>query len=278
VSGPDEKAALTGNELEAEAAERPLTWLIQSNMRDQSLRQQIETALDSLGEHHHSVALVPFSREIPELPFSADQRRIVCMGPSFVPRIAIETNWRPGIYFAPETFRWSVMAARWPGLMFTPDGAVTTARQALEELETSGPLFVRPDEDSKAFDGGRYADTSELRAALGNVDLSVAVVRGRVTSVDAEWRCFVVGREVVDSSEYRRAGSPSFHRGAPPRVLDLVEAALAHWSPADVTCIDVASSGGHFGIVEANCFNAARFYATHAATVLAAVASHVRST
>jgi len=135
-------------------------------------------------------------------------------------------------------------------LMFTPDGAVTTARQALEELETSGPLFVRPDEDSKAFDGGTYADASELRGALGNVDLSVSVVRGRVTTVDAEWRCFVVGREVIDASEYRRAGSPSFHRGAPPRVLDLVEAALAQWSPSDVTCIDVASSGGHFGIVE----------------------------
>jgi hypothetical protein len=199
------------------------------------------------------------------------------MGPSFVPRIAIETMWRPGIYFDPATFRWSVMEEHWRGLMFTPDGAVTTAREVLEELETSGPLFVRPDEDSKAFDGGTYTDASELRAALGSHDLAVAVVRGRATTVDAEWRCFVVGGEVVDASEYRRAGSPSFHRGAPARVLDLVDAALARWSPAPVTCIDVASSGGHFGIVEANCFNAARFYAADAGTVLAAVAAHVRS-
>lgn len=152
-----------------------------------------------------------------------------------------------------------------------------TARQALDELEISGPLFIRPDEDSKAFDGGTFADASELRAALGNNDHSLAVVRGRVTTVDAEWRCFVVGGEIVDASEYRRGGSPSFYRGAPPRVLDLVDAALAQWSPAPVTCIDVASSGGHFGIVEANCFNAARFYAADAATVLAAVAAHVRS-
>jgi hypothetical protein len=256
---------------------KPLTWLIQANMRDQFLRQQIETALDSLGEQCHSVTLVPFSREIPELPFSADQRRIVCMGPSFVPRIAIETTWRPGIFFDPATFRWSVMSEHWRDLMFTPDGAVTTAREVLEELETSGPLFVRPDEDSKAFDGGRYADASELRAALGSNDRSVVVVRGRATTVDAEWRCFVVGGEIVDASEYRRAGSPSFHRWAPPRVLDLVDAALARWSPAPVTCIDVASSGGHFGIVEANCFNAARFYAADAGTVLAAVAAYARS-
>lgn len=256
---------------------RPLTWVIQANIRDQRLRQKIETALDSLGEHHHAVTLVPFSREIPELPFSAEERRIVCMGPSFVPRIAIETTWRPGIYFDPATFRWSVMAERWRGLMFTPDGAVTTVREVLEELERSGPLFVRPDEDSKAFDGGTYADASELRAALGRNDLAVTVVRGRATAVDAEWRCFVVGGKVIDASEYRRAGSPSFHCGAPARVLDLVDQALARWSPAPVTCIDVASSGGHFGIVEANCFNAARFYAADAGTVLAAVAAHGRS-
>lgn len=257
-------------------AVKPLTWLVQANMRDQSLRHTIETALDSLGEEHHAIPVVPFSREIPALPFT-DDRRIVCMGPSFVPRIAIETTWTPGIYFDPATFRWSVMAEHWRGLMFTPDGAIATAAEVLAELETSGPLFVRPDEDSKSFDGGRFAGASELRAALGKIDRSVSVVRGRATTVDAEWRCFVVNGQIVDASEYRRAGSPSFHRGAPPRVLDLVDAALAKWSPARVTCIDVASSDGHFGIVEANCFNAARFYAADAPTVLAAVARDIRT-
>src|SRR4051794_15302436 len=127
-----------------------LTWLIQENMRDQALRAKIEGALDDLGEHHEAVFVVPFSREIPKLPFVPDERSIVCMGASFVPRVAIETRWRPGIYFDPATFRWSVMAANWRGLMFTADGSVTTAGEALEELEASGPLFVRPDEDSKA--------------------------------------------------------------------------------------------------------------------------------
>ncbi|HLL23077.1 MAG TPA: ATP-grasp domain-containing protein [Kofleriaceae bacterium] len=255
----------------------PLTWLVQANMRDQHLRQTVETALDGLGEHHHGVSLVPFSREVPALPFAPDERRIVCMGPSFVPRIASETAWRPGIYFDAATFRWSVMAEHWRDLMFTPDGEITTAREVLAELETSGPLFIRPDEDSKAFDGGTYADASTLRSALGSTDGSLVVVRGRVTTVDAEWRCFVVGGQIVDASEYRRAGRPSFHRGAPPRVLDLVDAAIARWSPAPVTCVDVASSGAHFGIVEVNCFNAARFYAADPGTVLAAVAAHVRT-
>jgi hypothetical protein len=43
-----------------------------------------------------------------------------------------------------------------------------------------------------------------------------------------------------------------------------------------VTCIDIASSGDHFGIVEANCFNASRFYSADVEIVVAAVSSYVR--
>jgi hypothetical protein len=42
-----------------------------------------------------------------------------------------------------------------------------------------------------------------------------------------------------------------------------------------VTCIDVASSAGQFGIIEANCFNAARFYEANAEALLGAVAANV---
>jgi hypothetical protein len=254
-----------------------LTWIVQANMRDRRLLAQVEAALDRRGEDVLRVELVPFSREVPVLPFAAEQRKVICFGASFVPRVAIETTWRPGIYFAPETFRWSVMAEHWRGLMFTPDGVVTTACEALGELDASGPRFVRPDADSKLFDGGCYADASELRTALGSADRSVAVVMGSARAVDAEWRTFIVDGQIVEASEYRRAGSPSLHRGAPPRVLDLVDEALARWSPAVATCIDVASSGEHFGIVEANCINAARLYAADADVVVSAISEHARS-
>lgn len=243
-------------------------------MRDQRLREQVTVALARLGEDVHEVTVVPFSREVPALPFD-DGRRILCYGASFVPRIATETAWRPGIYFDPALFRWSVMAARWGELMFTPDGALATAAEVLARLET-GPRFVRPDADSKLFDGARYDSPAELRAALGKADPATPVVHGEPRTVDAEWRCFVADGHIVDASEYRRAGSPSMHRGAPPRVLDVVETAISRWLPATVTCVDVASSGEEFGIVEANCFNAARLYAADPDVVLAAVARCAR--
>ena len=146
---------------------------------------------------------------------------------------------------------------------------------ALDALERE-PLFVRPDADSKSFDGGIFADAATLRAQLGTTSLTAQAIVARVRPVDAEWRCFVVDGNVIDSSEYRRAGRPSVYRGAPPRAIELAERAAARWAPSPVTCIDIASSGDHFGVVEANCFNAARFYACDPLIVLAAVAHHVR--
>src|SRR5262245_23484569 len=76
----------------------PLTWLIQANMRDQAFRSQLAAELDLLGEEWHEVELIPFSDQIPALPFRASDRLIICYGPSFVPRIALHTSWTPGIF------------------------------------------------------------------------------------------------------------------------------------------------------------------------------------
>jgi ATP-grasp domain, R2K clade family 3 len=258
---------------------RPLTWLLQANLRDQVFLAKLEAALDQLGEDRQRVKLVPFSPEVPALSFEAAERAIVCYGPSFVPRVAAQPSWKPGIFFDEASFRWSVMASHWGELMFSQDGAVTTAGAVLDEL-TWEPArwFVRPDADSKAFEGGVYEDTATLRHHLGATAPTTPVIKARPRPVDAEWRCFVIDGEVVDSSEYRRAGRRSLYRTAPPRAIELAERAAAAWVPAQVTCIDIASSGDHFGVVEANCFNASGFYAADPATVVAAVAAYVRST
>ncbi|MBA3465029.1 MAG: ATP-grasp domain-containing protein [Deltaproteobacteria bacterium] len=255
---------------------RRLIWLLQANLRDRSFLATLKEVLGHLGEDWQEAELIPFSDHVPALPFDAAERSIVCYGPSFVPRVASRTTWKPGIFFDEALFRWSVMARHWGDLMFSNDGTITTAGDVLEELTFGGaPLFVRPDEDTKAFDGGVYEDAATLRQHLGSTDPATTVIKASMRPVDAEWRCFIVGNEVVDSSEYRRAGRPSLHRSAPPRAIELAHIAAERWLPAEVTCIDIASSGAYFGVVEANCFNASRFYAADPATVLAAVAAHV---
>lgn len=67
--------------------DRPLTWLLQANLRDQAFLARLEAALDQLGEDRQRVELVPFSPEVPALSFEAAERAIVCYGPSFVPYV-----------------------------------------------------------------------------------------------------------------------------------------------------------------------------------------------
>jgi hypothetical protein len=93
--------------------------------------------------------------------------------------------------------------------------------------------------------------------------------------VDAEWRTFVVGGEVVAASSYRRDGAGDINLHVPHAVIDMAFEAAELWMPADVFCLDIALSGDRYGIVEANCFNASRFYGADAAAVLAAVSAFV---
>lgn len=161
----------------------PLTWILQQNLRDQRFLKVLKDTLDELGLHWVSETLIPFSPILPELEPQILKGRIVCYGPSFVPRVCDAPAWQPGI--------------------------------------------------------------------------------------------FVVEGEVIAGSEYRRAGFASAYPGVPARVQDLVEQAARLWTPAPVVCIDIASKGNHFGIVEANCVNASRFYAANTKRVVEAISSYV---
>ncbi len=162
------------------------------------------------------------------------------------------------------------MSRRWGELMLSTDGQVVALAEALALTDQGGERFVRPDADDKSFDGAVY-DVERLRVATARLAPDTPVVVAAPCEVTAEWRTFVVDGHVVAASEYRRAGLVSLHSGAPPAVIELVEQAAAFWLPAPVVCIDVARSGERFGIIEANCVAAARFYAADLAAVLAAV-------
>lgn len=253
-----------------------LTWLLQENLRDRRFLDEAKRVLDQLGLAWCAVSVVPFSTEVPALPSEVEAGAIVCYGPSFVPRV-FGATWRPGIFFHPDTFRWSAMRAHWQDLMFSEDGEPSTLGDVLDELEMSGQsVFVRPDADNKRFDGAVY-DADGLHAATETMDRNGAVISATPRVIDAEWRCFVVGGEVVSGSEYRRGGRQSLQTGVPPHVVEVAEEAAARWVPASVICIDVAAGAGRLGIVEANCFNASHFYAADTALVFSRVTAHCRA-
>jgi hypothetical protein len=252
-----------------------IQWLLQSNHPNLSTIREIAAILRDQGNAVHMVALKGLSTELPDLSLLDPSEPVVCYGPSFVPRAFAHPDLNPGIFFDPESFRWSAFDAGWDGMMLSA-GRVVPAVAAPDRVGNGA--FVRPDEDSKAFDGGLFdeksmAETIDLALMRGLLQPETPVVVAEPVRVDAEWRTFIVGGEVVAASSYRRDGVGDINLHVPHTVIDMAFEAAARWMPADVFCLDIALSGERYGIVEANCFNASRFYGADAAAVLSAVSA-----
>lgn len=148
---------------------------------------------------------------------------------------------------------------------------------AVRIMGQGSKAFVRPDGDTKLFDGGVY-DSTALRNSVNPqlVPEDTPVVVASAVEIDAEWRFFMVEGQVVACSQYRRWGMPSFDGAVPHAAMEMAAELATRWSPAKVFCLDLASARGRIGVVEANCFNAARFYAADVPRIVSAVSDHVR--
>ena len=252
-------------------------WLLQSNHPNPSAIREIELILRRQGHDVHSTELRGYSDAAFDIGSLDMDIPVVCYGPSFVPRALRYPELSPGIFFDPATFRWSAFRNGWGELMVSANADVVTVSHAASRLGT-GSVFVRPDEDSKAFNGGLFDRASlelTIDAAIrkGRIGGDTLVVVAEPVQIDAEWRTFVVGGQVVASSSYRKDGTGNVDQHVPHEVVGLAEAAAARWTPAEVFCLDIALAGDRYGIVEANCFNASRFYGADANVILGAVSS-----
>jgi hypothetical protein len=246
-------------------------WVIQENQSDPLEVRSIVRALEQNGHEAHLVVLTK-GQEVPSIPDLPDDVPVVCQGPAFVPRALNYPRLRPGLFFDPAIFRWSAYREGWKETMLSSDGNVVNLSTARALLRERVSAFIRPDFDSKAFDGGVYDAVGLTRATEGaHVNEATPVVVASPIKIEAEWRFFIVDREVVGCSEYRRWGRISTQGSVPRAAMDLAAESASNWSPADIYCLDLAATADRLGIVEANCFNASRFYAAVIDRVLQAV-------
>jgi hypothetical protein len=252
-------------------------WIIQENQGDSIPVRRMVQALESDGHVPH---LVWLNRgvDVPPIPDLPGDARIVCHGQGFVTRALNHPRLKPGLFFDPETFRWAAFRSGWEGAVLSCDGSVVALSDAQDFLQNGATAFVRPDSDSKVFEGAVY-DASRLAAVTKQsaIPSATPVVVASPLKIEAEWRFFVVNREIVGCSEYRRWGRPSSDGSVPHMAIDFAADLALRWSPADVYCLDLAASGDRLGVVEANCFNASRFYAAVIERVLPAVNAYLLS-
>ncbi len=247
-------------------------WVIQENQGDSAQVRSIVEALDAEG---HAAYLVRLKKGfgVPAIPDLPNDGPVVCHGPGLLARAQGHPRLASGLFFDRSTFRWSAFREGWGDSMISQDGRVMALSEAREFLRRSGSsAFVRPDEDSKLFEGGLY-DAASFAPVAGHD--STPVVVATPVQIEAEWRFFIVNREVVGCSEYRRDGRSSIFGSVPHWAIERAAELASRWLPSDVYCLDLATTGDRIGIVEANCFNASRFYGAVTERIVRAVNSYM---
>lgn len=244
-------------------------WFLQRNMKNQVALKTMQKAIEGNGFEYVTKDIVPFVSNVPPTPTLAPNDKVICWGPSFVPRVTDLQIFSPGIWFDNQKFKWSAYKTNWRDLMMSSDGQVLPLSKAQETLQHTS-YFVRPDADLKHFNGGIYGPGKTIHC-FPSAPLDFDVVLAEPRNIISEWRFFIVDKFPVSASSYRIDGKPNINGYIPKEAESLVKTACALWAPANVFCLDIGFDGQDYGIIEANCFNASRHYGADSHAIVKAV-------
>jgi len=140
--------------------------------------------------------------------------------------------------------------------------------------------FIKPSKDEKAFEAGILAANETIEAfitrqpqARGWLDETAVIANCK--AIIAEYRFFVVEGEVVTGSLYRFAGKANFSASIPDEVQAAAKAIARLYQPNAIFTLDLAETPEGIRIIEYNCWNASRLYATDAARIFHAVHEYI---
>ncbi len=137
-------------------------------------------------------------------------------------------------------------------------------------------MFIKPSKDEKAFDAGILAPGQTIETFIASQPqarnwIDEMAVIAPCKAIAAEYRFFVVDREVVTGSLYRFAGKANFNANIPANVMQAAIEFAQMYQPHSVFTMDLAEAREGIRIVEYNCWNASRMYAADVAKIFHAV-------
>lgn len=243
-------------------------WVVQKNLGSMADVHAIEATCEEIGCRCELVDVIPFSTELPDVP--EGQPTVFYGSTNFTNNVYRANKWNPGIFFHPEDFKYSTYSAQYHGLMLNKVVIIDSLKKlSHSKFMEDFRVFVRPDNDSKAFSGmvlpfGEFKDWVD-RLPGTDIDVHTPAVLARAKPIWMEWRLFMVNGKFVTGSRYRFMGTTEIDAYVPKDVIAFAEIACRVWSPATpVYVMDIAvvnPEEQEFAIIEINGFNSSGFYA-----------------
>lgn len=138
-------------------------------------------------------------------------------------------------------------------------------------LLNDGPaMHVRPEREDKAFtaavfDASAWAELTCRRELAQTLPCWVSPP----VAIEAEWRCWVLGSEVVEISQYRRGGEHHRALALSPELVTVAQTLANAYLPAPCVVMDIARTTHGHQVLEYNPIHSSGWYAARTDRVLA---------
>jgi len=237
-------------------------WIVHASVFSEVNRKLLIRALDR-AELPYTVVLFANGEMTPDVDPAGP---VYVCGAWNAKELAERRGWFPGS-FLNENFSVEVWSDRLSGELLNDRVTYTT----VEALQLERPMFVRPAEDTKAFDGAVFTpeafDTLRENNSLRDIRVCVSPPR----DIMREYRLFFVSGRVVTGSLYKRAGEIALSSDVDPEAITYAEAVADRWSPAPAFVMDVALASDRYWVVEFNNINSSGFYAADVSRYVEAI-------
>lgn len=168
-------------------------------------------------------------------------------------------------------------SSRWTALCegtFALNGAgeALTVEAVSQRLAEEGArLHLRPDAIDKAFVGA-VVDLAGWQAIVADRKLEPGLLcwASPVQDIEAEWRCWVIGGQVVEISRYRTNGQRDIVQESDPYVWRAASILANIYLPAPCVVLDMAQTANGTSVVEFNPIHCAGWYAADVPHILSA--------
>lgn len=240
-------------------------WAVQYNLAKQNA-DDIEAACKKLNYKFVGIKVIPFSKEIPDIP--NDDITIFYGATKWIDNIYQNNRWGPGVYFNPDA-HFETWVEKYGEAALNYGAEITTLNElSYQPYPDDRLLFIRPTRDMKEFNGDVWEFGKIKRWSHGiitDVDTEelarIPIVVSEPYGIAHEWRLFMVGGKVSSGSHYRSYHKLNVSKDVPKKVVEFAEQQAKVYSPCSVFVMDVCESAGNLYVVEVGCFHSAGFYA-----------------
>ncbi len=250
---------------------KKIRWVIQENNYSVKDRNAIIDACNELGYAYLLVEIIPFSNELPHIPLDDEYENIYYGSTTMMERTYRDFKQPKGLFFDQDTFLMSRYLETWGQHMLSSEAKVSTFEQLVhQEIPLDKMLFIRPNDDSKLFEGKvlEFRKIKEwyqniIEQKVEKIGTDTIVLAGPAYQIHKEWRNIVVDGKVVASSSYRKDFEPYFSAtDIPDRMVEFVEKRCKEFMPHAIFAMDIALCGTEheYYIIECGCANSIGFY------------------